>query len=114
MALVYAEKKQTNPGKQKNLFFIRSGLIWLVETLDNILISILLLDKEVIQELDSKVKEDRKTASPKSLYYAGTLLWLMGRNEKAREYTERMIKLSNGSKEVRVYLMPHISEMPCT
>uniref|UniRef100_A0A7N6FE25 Tetratricopeptide repeat domain 21B n=1 Tax=Anabas testudineus TaxID=64144 RepID=A0A7N6FE25_ANATE len=69
MALVYAEKKQTNP------------------------------DREVIQELDTKVKEDRKTASPKSLYYAGMFLWLMGRNDKAREYTERMIKLSNGSRE---------------
>lgn len=28
-------------------------------------------------------------------------LWLLGRNDKAREYTERMIKLSNGSREVR-------------
>uniref|UniRef100_A0AAX7VL95 Tetratricopeptide repeat protein 21B n=1 Tax=Astatotilapia calliptera TaxID=8154 RepID=A0AAX7VL95_ASTCA len=56
-------------------------------------------DREVIQELDAKVKEDRKSAPPKSLYYAGTFLWLLGRNDKAREYTERMIKLSNGSKE---------------
>uniref|UniRef100_A0A8D3AN31 Tetratricopeptide repeat domain 21B n=1 Tax=Scophthalmus maximus TaxID=52904 RepID=A0A8D3AN31_SCOMX len=55
--------------------------------------------KEVIQELDAKVKEDRKSASPKSLYNAGLFLWLLGRNEKAREYTERMIKLSNGSRE---------------
>uniref|UniRef100_A0A671XG31 Tetratricopeptide repeat domain 21B n=1 Tax=Sparus aurata TaxID=8175 RepID=A0A671XG31_SPAAU len=69
MALVYAEKKKTNP------------------------------DREVIQELDAKVKEDRKSASPKSLYYAGMFLWLLGRNDKAREYTERMIKLSNGSRE---------------
>lgn len=57
-------------------------------------------DKEVIQELDAKVKEDRKSASPKSLYNAGMFLWLLGRNDKAREYTERMIKLSNGSREV--------------
>ncbi|KAK2839753.1 hypothetical protein Q5P01_013493 [Channa striata] len=69
MALVYAHKKQTNP------------------------------DREVIQELDAKVKEDRKTASPKSLYHAGMFLWLIGRNDKAREYTDRMIKLSNGSRE---------------
>ncbi|KAG7267235.1 hypothetical protein CRUP_010664, partial [Coryphaenoides rupestris] len=45
------------------------------------------------------VKEDRKTASPKGLYYAGMFLWLLGRNDKAREYVERMIKLSNGSRE---------------
>uniref|UniRef100_A0A3Q3QWQ7 Tetratricopeptide repeat domain 21B n=1 Tax=Monopterus albus TaxID=43700 RepID=A0A3Q3QWQ7_MONAL len=69
MALVYAEKKKTNP------------------------------DREVIQELDAKVKEDRKSASPKSLYYAGMFLWLIRRNEKAREYIERMIKLSSGSRE---------------
>ncbi|XP_041662255.1 tetratricopeptide repeat protein 21B [Cheilinus undulatus] len=69
MALVYAEKKKTNP------------------------------DREIIQELDAKVKEDRKSASPKSLYHAGMFLWLLGRNDKAREYTERMIKLSKGSRE---------------
>ncbi|XP_038145708.1 tetratricopeptide repeat protein 21B [Cyprinodon tularosa] len=69
MALVYAEKKKTNP------------------------------DRDIIQELDAKVKEDRKSAPPKSLYHAGTFLWLLGRNDKAREYTERMIKLSNGSRE---------------
>lgn len=69
MALVYAEHEKTNP------------------------------DKEVIQELDAKIKEDRKSAPPKSLYYAGTFLWLMGRNDKAREYIDRMIKHSNGSKE---------------
>lgn len=57
-------------------------------------------DREVIQELDAKVKEDRKSATPKGLYYAGLFLWLLGRNDKAREYTERMIKLSNGSREV--------------
>ncbi|KAF7660541.1 hypothetical protein LDENG_00280090 [Lucifuga dentata] len=69
MALVYAEKKRTNP------------------------------DREVIQQLDAKVKEDRKSASPKSLYYAGMFLWLLGRKDKAREYVDRMIKLSNGSRE---------------
>uniref|UniRef100_A0A671XGP1 Tetratricopeptide repeat domain 21B n=1 Tax=Sparus aurata TaxID=8175 RepID=A0A671XGP1_SPAAU len=63
------------------------------------LLAATLFDREVIQELDAKVKEDRKSASPKSLYYAGMFLWLLGRNDKAREYTERMIKLSNGSRE---------------
>lgn len=59
-------------------------------------------DRDIVQELDAKVKEDRKSAPPKSLYLAGTFLWLLGRNDKAREYTERMIKLSNGSREVRL------------
>ncbi|KAJ3592050.1 hypothetical protein NHX12_007180, partial [Muraenolepis orangiensis] len=69
MALVYAEKKKSSP------------------------------DRDVVQELDSKVKEARKGASPKALYHAGMFLWLLGRNDKAREYVERMIKLSNGSRE---------------
>uniref|UniRef100_A0A673N3L1 Tetratricopeptide repeat protein 21B-like n=1 Tax=Sinocyclocheilus rhinocerous TaxID=307959 RepID=A0A673N3L1_9TELE len=69
MALVYAQKKRPNP------------------------------DRDVIQELDGRVKEERKTASPKALYYAGLLLWLLGCNDKAREYVDRMIKISSGSKE---------------
>uniref|UniRef100_A0AAY4BBA0 Tetratricopeptide repeat domain 21B n=1 Tax=Denticeps clupeoides TaxID=299321 RepID=A0AAY4BBA0_9TELE len=69
MALVYAHKKRPNP------------------------------DRDAMQELDAKVKEDRKVASPKALYYAGMFLWLLGRNDKAREYVERMIKISSGSKE---------------
>ncbi|XP_077436389.1 tetratricopeptide repeat protein 21B-like isoform X2 [Vanacampus margaritifer] len=56
-------------------------------------------DRDVIRELETKIREDRKSASPQSLYYAGMFLWLLGRNEKAREYIERMIKLSSGSKE---------------
>ncbi|KAK3569226.1 hypothetical protein QTP86_026513 [Hemibagrus guttatus] len=69
MALVYAQKKRPNP------------------------------DRDTIQELDVKVKETRKSASPKALYYAGMFLWLLGRNDKAREYVDRMIKISNGSTE---------------
>ncbi|XP_030641842.1 tetratricopeptide repeat protein 21B [Chanos chanos] len=69
MALVYAQKKRQNP------------------------------DRGIIQELDAKVKEDRKSAAPMGLYYAGLFLWLLGRNDKAREYVERMVKISNGSKE---------------
>ncbi|XP_041939131.1 tetratricopeptide repeat protein 21B [Alosa sapidissima] len=69
MALVYAHKKKPNP------------------------------DQDVIQEYDTRVKEDRKSASPKGLYYAAMFLWLLGRNDKAREYVDRMIKISNGSKE---------------
>lgn len=62
-------------------------------------------DRDVIQELDAKVKEDRKSATPKGLYYAGMFLWLLGRNDKAREYIERMIKVSNnGSREVSLVI----------
>uniref|UniRef100_A0A803SV75 Tetratricopeptide repeat protein 21B n=1 Tax=Anolis carolinensis TaxID=28377 RepID=A0A803SV75_ANOCA len=69
MALIYAHKKSPNP------------------------------DQEVISELDAKLKEQRKTAGQEALYFAGLFLWHIGRHEKAREYIDRMIKISNGSKE---------------
>lgn len=58
-----------------------------------------------------KVKENRKGASPKALYYAGMLLWLLGRNDKAREYVDRMIKISNGATEVRVLKWGKLNQM---
>ncbi|ETE72338.1 Tetratricopeptide repeat protein 21B, partial [Ophiophagus hannah] len=69
MAMIYAHKKRPNP------------------------------DREVIMDLDAKLKEHRKTAGQEALYFAGLFLWHIGRYEKAREYIDRMIKISNGSKE---------------
>ena len=60
----------------------------------------------MVQELDSRVKELRKSAGPSELYHAGLFLWLLGRNDKAREYVERMLKVSNGSREVSLGLAP--------
>ncbi|XP_037379346.1 tetratricopeptide repeat protein 21B isoform X1 [Talpa occidentalis] len=59
-------------------------------------------DREAILESDAKVKEQRKGAGPNVLYHAGLFLWHLGRHDKAREYTDRMIKISNGSKEGQV------------
>uniref|UniRef100_A0ABI7YCL5 Tetratricopeptide repeat domain 21B n=1 Tax=Felis catus TaxID=9685 RepID=A0ABI7YCL5_FELCA len=59
-------------------------------------------DKEAILESDARVKEQRKGAGPKALYHAGLFLWHIGRHDKAREYIDRMIKMSNGSKEGQV------------
>lgn len=58
-------------------------------------------DREAIQELESSLKEVRKTASGTALYYAGLFLWLMGRHDKAREYIDRTLKVSSGSREVQ-------------
>ncbi|KAM4698341.1 tetratricopeptide repeat protein 21B isoform 1-T1 [Rhinophrynus dorsalis] len=69
MALIYAHKKSSQP------------------------------DRETIQELEMKMKEHRKAAGHTSLYYAGLFLWHVGRHEKAREYVDRMIKITNGSRE---------------
>lgn len=57
-------------------------------------------DQEAIQELESSLKEIRKTASWIALYYAGLFLWLMGRHDKAKEYIDRMLQLSNSAREV--------------
>nr|XP_030134266.3 tetratricopeptide repeat protein 21B isoform X1 [Taeniopygia guttata] len=69
MALIYAHKKSPNP------------------------------DRDAILELDARLKEQRKTAGQQALYYAGLFLWHLGREDKAREYADRMIKVSGGSKE---------------
>ncbi|KAM6332739.1 tetratricopeptide repeat protein 21B isoform 1-T1 [Podargus strigoides] len=69
MALIYAHKKSPNP------------------------------DQDAILELDAKMKEQRKTAGQQALYFAGLFLWHIGREEKAREYVDRMIKVSGGGKE---------------
>ncbi|XP_064340945.1 tetratricopeptide repeat protein 21B isoform X4 [Camelus dromedarius] len=62
----------------------------------------LMEDREAILESDAIMKEQRKGAGPKALYHAGLFLWHIGRHDKAREYVDRMIKMSNGSKEGQV------------
>uniref|UniRef100_A0A669QPC0 Tetratricopeptide repeat protein 21B n=1 Tax=Phasianus colchicus TaxID=9054 RepID=A0A669QPC0_PHACC len=69
MALIYAHKKSPNP------------------------------DRDAILELDTKLKEQRKTAGQQALYFAGLFLWHLGREDKAREYIDRVIKVSGGDKE---------------
>ncbi|NXU76844.1 TT21B protein, partial [Oreotrochilus melanogaster] len=56
-------------------------------------------DRDAIQELDAKIKEQRKTAGQQALYLAGLFFWHLGREDKAREYVDRMIKVSGGGKE---------------
>uniref|UniRef100_A0A8C0BR62 Tetratricopeptide repeat protein 21B n=1 Tax=Buteo japonicus TaxID=224669 RepID=A0A8C0BR62_9AVES len=56
-------------------------------------------DRDAILELDAKMKEQRKTAGQQALYFAGLFLWHLGREDKAREYVDRMIKISGGGKE---------------
>ncbi|XP_003478712.1 tetratricopeptide repeat protein 21B [Cavia porcellus] len=59
-------------------------------------------DREAILESDARVKEQRKGADQKALYYAGLFLWHIGRHDKAREYIERMIKMPNSSNEGQI------------
>nr|KAF6335956.1 tetratricopeptide repeat domain 21A [Pipistrellus kuhlii] len=62
------------------------------------------IDQEAIQELESSLKEMRKTASWIALYYAGLFLWLMGRHDKAKEYIDRMLQLSNSAREATYHM----------
>ncbi|XP_062519917.1 tetratricopeptide repeat protein 21B-like isoform X2 [Corticium candelabrum] len=57
------------------------------------------VDNEAVQELESKLKLERKTCGEKALYMAGQFLWLTGRHDKAREYIDRMLKMSPGDAE---------------
>ncbi|XP_006161408.1 tetratricopeptide repeat protein 21A [Tupaia chinensis] len=57
------------------------------------------IDQEALQELESSLKDLRKTASETALYYGGLFLWLMDRHDKAREYADRMLKLASSSRE---------------
>ncbi|XP_035271756.1 tetratricopeptide repeat protein 21B-like [Anguilla anguilla] len=57
------------------------------------------VDRDAVEELDSQLKLSRKTAGDKALYYAAMFLWLMGRSDKAKDYIDRMLKMSSSSKE---------------
>jgi tetratricopeptide repeat protein 21B len=59
-------------------------------------------DKETIAELDAKVKETRKRAEEKALYYAGYFWFAIGRPEKAKEYIDRGLKQNDSYCEVNI------------
>ncbi|KAK3772094.1 hypothetical protein RRG08_061179 [Elysia crispata] len=51
-------------------------------------------DREAVQELDAKLKEERKQAGELGLYFAGLFLFNSGKYDKAREYIDRMLKMA--------------------
>lgn len=59
----------------------------------------LIIDQDTIVSYDSKVKELRKKADDKTLYYAGFFWYMIGRPEKAREYIDRGIKMNDRNME---------------
>ena len=69
----------------------------------------LLLDKEAVQALDVKLKDERKQAGEKGLYFAGLLLFHTAKYDKAREYVDRMLKLDPNSKQVYFSIIYHCS-----
>ena len=59
-----------------------------------------LVDREAVQELEAKLRQDRTGCGELALYFGGMFLWHTGRHDKAREYVDRMIKMAPNSKEV--------------
>ncbi|XP_028660000.1 tetratricopeptide repeat protein 21B [Erpetoichthys calabaricus] len=57
------------------------------------------LDREAVSDLETLLKTSRKTAGEQVLYHAGLFLWLLGRSDKAKEYIDKMLKISSASKE---------------
>lgn len=51
------------------------------------------------------MKMSRRTAGDRALYFAAILYWILGRNEKARDYVEKMLKLSNSSSQVCIEML---------
>ncbi|TSK16080.1 WD repeat-containing protein 48 [Bagarius yarrelli] len=56
-------------------------------------------DGEEVSELESSLKKAKRTAGERALYYVALLYFILGRNQKAREYIDKMLKVSNGSSE---------------
>ncbi|XP_034257508.1 tetratricopeptide repeat protein 21A isoform X4 [Pantherophis guttatus] len=71
------------------------GLIYAHKRCENV-------DSAALLDLETKLKEARKTAGSNALYYSGMFLWLMNKNDKAKEYIDKMLKVSNGAKEGQV------------
>nr|XP_055237281.1 tetratricopeptide repeat protein 21A isoform X11 [Gorilla gorilla gorilla] len=64
-----------------------------------------IIDREAIQELEYSLKEIGKTVSGTALYYAGLFVWLIGCHDKAKEYIDRMLKISRGFREAMYFMM---------
>lgn len=57
-------------------------------------------DREAIVELDAKIKETRRKADEKSLYFAGYFWYSVNRPDKAKEYIDRGLKQNDSFCEV--------------
>lgn len=60
-------------------------------------------DREAIVELDGRIKEIRKKADEKSLYYAGYFWYCVNRPDKAKEYIDRGLKQNDSFCEVKFF-----------
>ncbi|KAE8747148.1 hypothetical protein FOCC_FOCC006146 [Frankliniella occidentalis] len=52
------------------------------------------VDNEAVSSLDTRLKDERRSASELSLYHAAYFFCLVGKAERAREYADRLLKSS--------------------
>lgn len=61
-----------------------------------------MVDKEALTQFDQRLKEERKKLTAASAYFAAVFLLLSGKNDKAREYADRSLKLNKDSVDAIV------------
>lgn len=57
-------------------------------------------DRVTLAQLDTRIREDRRKATPQALTLASTVLFMLGKVEKAKEYADRAYKLSPSNVDV--------------
>ncbi|XP_071778511.2 tetratricopeptide repeat protein 21B-like [Centroberyx gerrardi] len=57
------------------------------------------VDRESVKELESHVKTIRTEAGESALYYGGLFYWLIGRADKAKNYVDKVLKMSKMSSK---------------
>ncbi|RWS30449.1 tetratricopeptide repeat protein 21B-like protein [Leptotrombidium deliense] len=57
------------------------------------------IDKEEVTKLEAKLKENRKQATDMQLYYSALFLLFINRADQAKDYIERMLKVSPSSHD---------------
>uniref|UniRef100_A0A8C8EI59 Tetratricopeptide repeat protein 21B n=1 Tax=Oncorhynchus tshawytscha TaxID=74940 RepID=A0A8C8EI59_ONCTS len=58
-----------------------------------------MIDHEAVAALETHVRNIRKTAGEKPLFYGALFLWLLGHVDKAKDYIDKILKISKSSKE---------------
>lgn len=58
------------------------------------------LDRGALTQLEARIRDDRRKATPQALTLAATVLFLLGKIEKAKEYVDRAYKANPGSMDV--------------
>uniref|UniRef100_A0A674BXT0 Tetratricopeptide repeat domain 21B n=1 Tax=Salmo trutta TaxID=8032 RepID=A0A674BXT0_SALTR len=61
-----------------------------------------MIDHEAVSALETHVRNIRKTEGEKALFYGALFLWLMGRVDKAKDYIDKILKISKSSKQASI------------